>query len=895
MRRLLRSLAIPFVVFFALRADAQAPASPRALVYCPVPIDATGCDRIVTALAASFTVVDRGYDGRPGTVDLASVNLDAYAVFVVPSLADDAGVEPYSVIRNAPVASRLKGAFTGRVAVWSGTPDQGEANREAKNTLLRNLAGWAAARFATSGARGIVVLQDHSADVAQRYAWVATISGAAVLADASAGVYDTAEPLTTDGTEILGNGATQVASHAYANMASFGLHLPANAAGMLVGALGGSGSRQVVLATYETGATGPAELYIQAHQDDWQLFAGNRTAASTRTASKVVFVYTTAGDAGSTTHYWQSRERAAKASVDAITAAGEWTCGPQAVGSHTIHRCAKANTVSYFLRLPDGNGEGQGYQNRGSLAQLRGLGRSIAALDASGTPSATYTSWDDLVATIRAIAALELAGQPGRPIVHAPEWEVAVNGGDHSDHVATGDLVRAASWGQSWNLFWYLGYPNIFEEPNISASEHDIKWSTIVAYDDAIKGDYGSILGQRTEDWSWRTIYRGEISTGVIPQPSPVAALSSTAVGATINLAWDPFAGAQEYRVERAPNVAGAPGGSAGVFIINATLGGNQTSWSQADLPEHAQFYYRVRARTSSGWSAYSTELAATTGGACIAPAFSAHPAAATATSGQAVTFSASATGTGVLNHQWRKDGIAIPDATNGSLEIDPVSAEDAGSYDVVVSNDCGSVTSSSAVLTVVRATAAVTLSGLSPHTYDGTPKTPSVTTSPAGLNVSVTYSLDGSVVSTPVGAGDYAVTATIVDNDYQGSTTGTLTIAKAVPSIAWATPASITHGTPLSGAQLSAAASGVGGSPLAGSFVYSLPDGTLLSAGTYTLTTTFTPNDLANYTGAHGGVTVEVRKAAPGFTDLTSATISYGTGSVILSGTISAGSRAPT
>lgn len=70
---------------------------------------------------------------------------------------------------------------------------------------------------------------------------------------------------------------------------------------------------------------------------------------------------------------------------------------------------------------------------------------------------------------------------------------------------------------------------------------------------------------------------------------------------------------------------------------------------------------------------------------------------------------------------------------------------------------------------------AEVILSGMT-HTYDGTAKSATVTTDPAGLAVTVTY--NGSETA-PTDAGDYAVTATIDDPDYEGSATGTLTIAK--------------------------------------------------------------------------------------------------------------------
>jgi hypothetical protein len=69
-------------------------------------------------------------------------------------------------------------------------------------------------------------------------------------------------------------------------------------------------------------------------------------------------------------------------------------------------------------------------------------------------------------------------------------------------------------------------------------------------------------------------------------------------------------------------------------------------------------------------------------------------------------SFEVAAAGTGTLTYQWRKNGIAIspvanPSAATATLVINPVSAVDAGAYDVVVADACGSITSNAATLTV--------------------------------------------------------------------------------------------------------------------------------------------------------------------------------------------------
>lgn len=65
------------------------------------------------------------------------------------------------------------------------------------------------------------------------------------------------------------------------------------------------------------------------------------------------------------------------------------------------------------------------------------------------------------------------------------------------------------------------------------------------------------------------------------------------------------------------------------------------------------------------------------------------------------VAFSVWASGYGLLSYQWRKDGGDIPGADQSSYTIADVDFGDAGDYDVVVSNTCGSVTSAAAALTV--------------------------------------------------------------------------------------------------------------------------------------------------------------------------------------------------
>ena len=121
--------------------------------------------------------------------------------------------------------------------------------------------------------------------------------------------------------------------------------------------------------------------------------------------------------------------------------------------------------------------------------------------------------------------------------------------------------------------------------------------------------------------------------------------------------------------------------------------------------------------------------------------------------------------------------GLMVDLTYNGSATV-PV---DAGSYAVTGTvNDADWQGEATGTLIIAKADATVDLVGLL-HAYDGTPKSASATTFPAGLTVEFTY--DGSP-TLPAAAGSYAVTGTVNDVNWQGSAAGTLSIGKAVAGV---------------------------------------------------------------------------------------------------------------
>jgi hypothetical protein len=69
---------------------------------------------------------------------------------------------------------------------------------------------------------------------------------------------------------------------------------------------------------------------------------------------------------------------------------------------------------------------------------------------------------------------------------------------------------------------------------------------------------------------------------------------------------------------------------------------------------------------------------------------------------GGTANFTVAATGTGTVTYSWRKNGVPIvPAETNPTLTITNVKKSDVGLYDCVVTDNCGPVTSNSALLSV--------------------------------------------------------------------------------------------------------------------------------------------------------------------------------------------------
>ncbi|MFO0956828.1 MAG: MBG domain-containing protein [Isosphaeraceae bacterium] len=114
--------------------------------------------------------------------------------------------------------------------------------------------------------------------------------------------------------------------------------------------------------------------------------------------------------------------------------------------------------------------------------------------------------------------------------------------------------------------------------------------------------------------------------------------------------------------------------------------------------------------------------------------------------------------------------------------------------------------------------------------------------------------------------------------------------LPKELPTITWLKPADIVYGTPLDSTQLNATAS------VPGRFVYLPTSGTVLFAGmNQALSTTFTPQDTAEFMTVTQTRSINVLQASPQFDRLTaSQSVTYGNASVSVSGRLRASTAIP-
>jgi hypothetical protein len=230
--------------------------------------------------------------------------------------------------------------------------------------------------------------------------------------------------------------------------------------------------------------------------------------------------------------YYRARENGAEAAIrfmaDADSIPGERSESYIEFNGHRIDRIVYRNTVSYFLRVPDGNPLGGGYADTGfqSLQRLAsGENNDLAAIDGS----AVYHGWNDLVTTVRAILVYE-RGKAGLLQVNAAELDPRLNPRDHSDHLMTAKAgYEAAASLACVRRVSYVDYASMNMPPNLNAEERDLESSVYaVTLAGVLAFDHGASWHHYDESFVGRNYFR-------VVEPAEACPGAATTVAAAVH------------------------------------------------------------------------------------------------------------------------------------------------------------------------------------------------------------------------------------------------------------------------------------------------------------------------------------------------------------------------
>jgi hypothetical protein len=267
-------------------------------------------------------------------------------------------------------------------------------------------------------------------------------------------------------------------------------------------------------------------FYFAAHQDDWQLFM-NPSAFEDAVggAAKTVFIHVTAGDAGlgiglgGRKHpFYLARENGAETAVrfmvDADDAPVSRSITNMPFNGHPIYRVAYRNTVTYFLRLPDGNPGGSGYYDTG-YQSLRRLAEGNIAIFAAVDGSTVYRAWGDLVATLRAIMSYE-RGSSALAQINVAEIDRRLNPNDHSDHLMTAKAaLDAAKDLPCTRRAYYINYASSRLPENLTSQQRDRESSVFaVTLAGVLALDHRTSWHHYDKSYVGRNYFRVEEPTG---------------------------------------------------------------------------------------------------------------------------------------------------------------------------------------------------------------------------------------------------------------------------------------------------------------------------------------------------------------------------------------------
>ncbi len=184
--------------------------------------------------------------------------------------------------------------------------------------------------------------------------------------------------------------------------------------------------------------------------------------------------------------------------------------------------------------------------------------------------------------------------------------------------------------------------------------------------------------------------------------------------------------------VGQSVNFTASGGGGTGDFVWGGDASGTGASKS-VTFNTAGNRTVTVYRQASTGYSQSNTATANITVAAAPAAGITQHPLSQTALIGSTVTFSVTATGSGTLAYQWKKDGTDISGATSATLTLDNLQYTDAAGYSVVVTHNGTPVTSNTAWLPIANGQGGGSGNASSPAAKDRSPVAPGLISTAVG------------------------------------------------------------------------------------------------------------------------------------------------------------------
>ncbi|HEY0863312.1 MAG TPA: MBG domain-containing protein [Lacunisphaera sp.] len=542
------------------------------------------------------------------------------------------------------------------------------------------------------------------------------------------------------------------------------------------------------------------------------------------------------------------------------------TLVPKQVATHVV-AAASAFVHSVFLKA-DGTLWSMGHNGLGELGDGSPFNRNVPVQTATGVVAFSARGYHTLFiktdGTLWAVG-YNNVGQLGdgtldtraTPVQVATNVMAVASGMFHSLFVKTDGTL----WATGDNTYGQLGTGDTFTRSSpvqvatgviaVAAGEnHSVYITTDGSYWAMGRGDSGQLGDQANQNRSspWR------VMNGYVPLPAPPTAVTASDVvyPDRIAVSWTGGLSSGYYELWR-----GTTNVPAAATRLSARV--STPYYEDLSVTPNQPYYYWIKGVNAAGVGAFSAGDAGTAG-SIAPPVITAPPQSQTVNVGANVTFSVTASGTAPFTYQWQKGTNPIGAATASTYTITGVATTDAGSYDVVVTNGAGSVTSAAAVLTVNKLAQAITFAAPADRAYTTVPFG-LVATSDSGLPVTFSIvsgpaTLSGSDL-TITGVGTVTVRATQGGNATYAAATNverSFTVTKAAATVTLGSLTATYDGTAKSAtATTNPAALNV-------TFTYEGSATPPTNAGSYAVVGTIAE---ANYQGTASGTLVIAKAAA--------------------------------